>query len=743
MTEPFGLQFEYDQEGAQALLATQQALAGSIAKLTENIEKMCEKAGEGEDANDDFGDSSDRAGKSAKGAGASFVVTAKQALELAGKLLGAAKAATAFAFEFGKLGAQARDIDVAWKRLGRSGQDLARLQAATARTIDATTLQTFDLLNQELGLTVEQIENVGKASTQASVLFPQVGSSAEIMTAALEGNLETLKRAGIVINEADKRYQGLSETGKKVAFAQEVAARGAMVNVDALDSQGLAYAQAEAKLADFTSDLQVFAADVIVQSGLIDSLQGGLGELGHIFEENKDLIRDVVKVGFTVLTESLEKMLLVVDKLAKAYRRMEEAVLKATTGAMRGFRTELEKQQELIQSQGTAVGATDEQRALAFNQAFVRAQAATNPGFAVLQRDIAAEQSRLDRLAAANALGARASSGGTDPVERALGLLGTQEGFANNNAFARGAAFGAGGVPEQTQRGQGLVGSLASGAGVGQGGGAFVAELEALGDILGTGVFGSLGTIADDLGDIAVVMGEAASPFTEGGVRGFASEIDLIGDSFSALEFALDESASGIEGHMARLPSAFAAAANSVRLNTDKISASFKAFGDGADNELEAVTSLASAGISAASSFASAFTDDIKIIAGFKAAENFAAALESAARFNFFSAGLHTASGVQYSLVAAGAIKSGGAGGSAGAGAGAGGPLSQSFSPSLPDNRRDRDDLLETLIVQLQVDGRLLGEEAARGLNQSARIFRNGPALSRGTVRQGAGVAFP
>lgn len=326
--------------------AYQEALKKN-AKATDKLNEAAKKAKDGTDGL--LGNLSDMA-TAAQGAVAGLA-----------SIIGELRGVTAAALDAARAGADANNIAAAYERLGRTSEDLDRLQRATRKTVDGTTLQGFSLLAARINGTEEELRNVAQAAVVLSRDFPDVANSAELMQAALDGNTETLRRVGIVINEADKQFQGLSESEKKLAIFQEVAARGARVNIDAISDQALAFDQADTALADFRGGLETWFSEVFINSGLLDTFKDALDDLKKIFDKNRDTIRKFVDIGLKTLIKALELAVGVIDDLTSALRRMEDTFARVGIGAPRDLKKGVDKATEAARS-GEAGARTQQDR---------------------------------------------------------------------------------------------------------------------------------------------------------------------------------------------------------------------------------------------------------------------------------------------------------------------------------------------------------------------------------------------
>lgn len=219
-----------------------------------------------------------------------------------GAVAGVAAAGVAFVttkfVEFSKGGAEAA-------RVAKNFQgEIEPLRSASADLIDDTSLQKFDKLRREIKLTSEEYENL--LAFAASRKAEGLGEASDTALKALKGEAEGLREVGLVIDTSTEAYEGLTEAQKKAQVAREVAAAGAKINRDDLQSEALALDRSQVALENFISDLQVFAFETLQSSGALDLLTDVLGTAKKFFDENKESIQRLADVAVRLAEMALE-----------------------------------------------------------------------------------------------------------------------------------------------------------------------------------------------------------------------------------------------------------------------------------------------------------------------------------------------------------------------------------------------------------------------------------------------------
>lgn len=294
----------FNEAGFAKLDAALRALDGRFAQIEKAAKKTAGATKNTETRVKELASGVQKAGGAIKwlAGGAVLGVAVAQLDDFARSIAGA----TAKARDFAKAGAAANDTARAFERLGGTAQDMERLRAATAHAVDDTSLQRFQLLADDLLLTKKEFEGVAKAATALTAKYPELGSVSENLDGILRGEAESLRKVGIVIDANSPKYKGLSEAGRKLAIAQEIAAQAADINTEALDSQSLSMAAASTKLDNFASDLQTFFADVVTGSGFLDDFTVIVDDIKAAFDENKEAIKGFVKNGLNLFIKGLQ-----------------------------------------------------------------------------------------------------------------------------------------------------------------------------------------------------------------------------------------------------------------------------------------------------------------------------------------------------------------------------------------------------------------------------------------------------
>jgi len=227
--------------------------------------------------------------------------------------------ATQALFDFASAGEQASQIARAFERLGGTAADMKALREATRGMVDDTTLQQLANTANTLGINKDQFIQLSEAAMAASQAMGIDAKSAmeSIMsgTARLSGPL--LDNVGIVVKsgaayDAYARKIGkvsgsaLSDFEKKQAFVNAVVESGN----DLIGKLGgisvNSFAQMDASIENFKSEVQSTMAEMLKSSGAFEIMNGMLGKLKVLFEENKDKIQELISKALNALPGLLD-----------------------------------------------------------------------------------------------------------------------------------------------------------------------------------------------------------------------------------------------------------------------------------------------------------------------------------------------------------------------------------------------------------------------------------------------------
>jgi hypothetical protein len=266
----------------KALLDSLRKILAAAEALDGAFESASDAADETADATDSLAKSLGAASKSASAfdKASAFAFKANQIKDFAKNALQGASAL----FEFAKGGAEAGAVAEQFERLGRLAPKLQDLKAATAGVVEETTLEGYARLANKAGLTADQMEGLAQKATVLAAESGRLGDTGEILNELLKGEAESLRNLGVHIDVASKEFEGMSETQKKLAIVQKLAAEGSQAQVDGLNAQQVAMAKAQTSIDDLVSDAQIMFAEFVTGSGAIELLQKVVTGLGSVLD---------------------------------------------------------------------------------------------------------------------------------------------------------------------------------------------------------------------------------------------------------------------------------------------------------------------------------------------------------------------------------------------------------------------------------------------------------------------------
>jgi len=277
------LKIKQDETGGKKV---QESLQRTSAAFYETARASRETAAATRETSSGFGGAAASAGM----VGAAFLTAANQAAELAQKAIGAAGALV----DFAKAGANAADIGARYSALGDAVATMQALKAATANAVDETSLQRFAALASEYGLTAQEAEAAARGVTVFAARQGRGFEVAKLLNDALKGNVGTLRELGIVVDKSSEAFEGMSAIEKKAAVTKALTTAATKEELEALDSQTIAMAQAKTTFDDLLSNVQVFTAELLVGSGALDGFKEVMAQGQKVLADNREAIATIV-----------------------------------------------------------------------------------------------------------------------------------------------------------------------------------------------------------------------------------------------------------------------------------------------------------------------------------------------------------------------------------------------------------------------------------------------------------------
>jgi hypothetical protein len=225
---------------------------------------------------------------------ASAVVAANQALELAGKLKGLAVDMLAAA----EAGAAALDISKSFSALGDAAPGIDALRDSVAGVVDDTALQRFAVLNAEMELSAETTTGLAQRVTVLAEEQGKLAEVSDILAQAVESPKEAFKKLGVIIDDTEGQYAGLSEAQKNLLIIQEQANKGTQEQVDAMDSASAAVLRQKTSLDNLVSSVQQGIASWLQSSGALDAVGEAIEGVQEFLTEHAEELERIGAIAF-------------------------------------------------------------------------------------------------------------------------------------------------------------------------------------------------------------------------------------------------------------------------------------------------------------------------------------------------------------------------------------------------------------------------------------------------------------
>lgn len=648
-------------------------------------------------------------------------IKAMLGLEIAEYLLSAAGAAREFAMA---------GVDASRVAKQFTG-DLGGLRAASGNAVDDTTLQRLDIAARKLNLWGHEVEAFTRLSTK---LAREGGKEmADVFQQLIDASPEQLEKWGVLTSDLVEELRGLDTVQQKQALRQALVNEGMKITNEEIQAQTSNVEKLSTRWDNWVSDVQAGTAAIAESDGFnhaletmgssFDSIGTAIGDAtdklgGFLSELGKPV--GLGDVGVAELFDLFWYSTVIgpIKLASDAYNYLEQQLTSGTV--VRGAR---DAAKAVLLAEEAARNRAEGAKAVAELEALMASQ--ETQGTASPRNTVAAE--RADTYFAETTPGFDFTLPGAldDKTPGPRRRRGPSE-FDKAIADARAAWF-----QFRQDRAQAV-------------GEAALEERQrieeaglAMFNTLGNGLVDMVATAGSELGVgswesgifSTILFGEDPETQLEMMQR-FTGELENLSSTWGSFTQGMGAGADQIRGAIDALSTITAATPELEKANTN--------LGKGFDKTTQAIGTYASTGIGALSAFTGAFIEDQKTQAGIMAA--FEAAQALASWPDPIGIATHTAAAALFGAIAAGAFDGGGGGaarGGAQAGAAFGAPtLADAF-----DGGGDRE-TEETTVIQLQVDGRAIGEASLRGANNSASTFRRGERLQANAVGIGRKELF-
>lgn len=672
------LLFEYDSDGARAVLSELKSVEKTTRAVERGIDGLQKTAERGNEKLDKL------ASIGMANLAANSIQAAQEIGQLVSRIVQAAES-----------GARANSV------MSNFTGNVQKLKSASAGIFSETELQQFDIVADKLGATDREIENVLKQIAKLSA-SGTVEEPARLLKAAIQGTPEAWREVGIAVDFTDEKYKDLSETERKLALFQEIAAKGASVTASEMRGQANEVRSAQAAWADFISSMEQSLATALSESGALPKMEASLKRIQEISASIN--LEDAFSVSTGVIdniTSIASDLAGIGDTLGGVWDEVAEEV-PMTASALEWIGETIS---DSLNPLGTFVEGWEE-AAAAFDHAYTwltDSEVSLRSGLQGLERDIRA-----------NIAAHRDFTDEWSTLEKAIEDTNKQlaEFARRQRKAARMRARdqipltpGPDGVPDPRRI------TFTDDDG---GGGRRRQR---------TGGLDPLANLISDTSEAVSMPGRALTAknaqdsietldrvITENYER-WRKENDLIANSFGKVQ----DSVLDLVGGIRELGVAGAEQIEQQDQLRRAEEARLKAFVDGTR-----------AGLQLAEQATNTFIENEALRAGLLSFIEFAAAAASLAEFNFFSAAQHTIAGAGYAKAAAKGGKSGASGNARASSQGSRRQreVQTRLKPGSiiePTARRSRAQTSSSMVVIQTFDGRAAGEAAASALNSSAR----------------------
>ena len=212
-----------------------------------------------------------------------------QGLEIA-KKAGRALQAT---FEFAKAGAQLRDIEASFRRMGGTAPGLERMSKALGQAVSKRNIQQMSNMAVTLGITSDNFEKLLPIARAASIALGQdvTKSLTDLTTATARGSKKIADNLGLMVDftgAADALALSLGKTTKELTAAEQaqsrvnavMAAGQTLMATAPVDAYAESFSRVTANIDDTTDALAKLTSEALASPFAL----GALGEVGAALE---------------------------------------------------------------------------------------------------------------------------------------------------------------------------------------------------------------------------------------------------------------------------------------------------------------------------------------------------------------------------------------------------------------------------------------------------------------------------
>lgn len=255
--------------------------------------------------------------------------------------------------------AELKKLENAFIRTGLGGKNAVNDFAEFADEIERTTKFTDDaalsaatMLTNLTKLNKQGIKEATLAATDlASIIGTDLAGATELLIKATEGNVTSLKRQGIVIQEGKTNAETYANTLKKIAEFSGSA-----------KSEMNAFSAAQNQLKKSYENVLESMGNVIIKNpliiGLFKAMTGNLNNLDESIKSNFESFQKLVSGGINYALAFGKTFLDFLDVLARAFRTVGVVVINAATLPLRAFGVAI---QNVLETAGNAVSIFDEE----------------------------------------------------------------------------------------------------------------------------------------------------------------------------------------------------------------------------------------------------------------------------------------------------------------------------------------------------------------------------------------------
>lgn len=264
-----------------------------------------------------FAGAVEQLGGSLKGAYGQTKSFAQGLISVAQQAMGAAQAVYSFAQEGQKL----KGMDIAFKTLGGNAMEMERLRKATGGVVDDATLKRVYNLGSLFELPQDKINDLIRLAKGASVALGTTTGKAleDTFTAASRQSKMIADNMGIVIGDMRQMYEEyarkigksvdtLTDKEKQRAFILRMIEKGGRQVELAGAAMDNAFAASEAQYTNWINTLKLGAAEMFVQSGMMDKMGEAFEFVQQMVNGNETALGGLIAGAFTGIMNFLPQI---------------------------------------------------------------------------------------------------------------------------------------------------------------------------------------------------------------------------------------------------------------------------------------------------------------------------------------------------------------------------------------------------------------------------------------------------